>query len=149
MKKTTVLMILIIGVLIAYFAWEGGWGRDQFQSLFSGDRKAIDEMALSFMEDIQYKDFKKAAAYHHPDVQKKVNIAKMIRRLFKIKPELLDLMEYRIVETSLDSSNRRGRVKVKARVHVLNTKKIKNPELILYFHKKSDAWFMELQSSLK
>ena len=38
---------------------------------------------------------------------------------------------------------------MKAKVNVLNSGKIKNPEFILYFKKEGDAWFMELESSLR
>ncbi len=33
-------------------------------------------------------------------------------------------------------------------MHVLNTDEIRNPEAILYYHKKDGNWYMELESSL-
>ncbi|MFC1859287.1 hypothetical protein ACFL9U_14855 [Thermodesulfobacteriota bacterium] len=149
MKKSTVAFILVILALGAYFAYDSQWGKSLMLGVFSKDRDTLNQMSLSFMEDIKFKDFKKAATYHHPEDQKKQNIPKLIERLFKIKPEFLDIMEYNILETSLDSSRKRGRVKLKAKVNVLNSNKIKNPELILYFHNKNGKWYMELESSLK
>ncbi|MCP4107133.1 MAG: hypothetical protein GY749_16595 [Desulfobacteraceae bacterium] len=149
MKKSTVAFILILLLAGGYFAYDSQWGRSFILGLFSEDKKILADMALSFLEDIKFKDFKKAASYHHPEDQKKADIPKLIERLFKIKPELMDIMEYNILETSLDSSKTRARIKVKAKVHILNSDKIKDPEMMLFFHKKEEKWYMELESSLK
>lgn len=149
MKKSTIAFIIVILTLTGYFAYDAQWGRTLLIGLFSEDRKILEQMSLSFLEDIKYKDFKSAATYHHPENQKQANIPKLIERLFKVKPELLDIMEYEILETTLDSSKKRGRVKLKAKVNLLNTNKIKNPEMILYYHKKDEKWYMELESSLR
>ena len=149
MKKSTVAFILVIMAIGGYFAYDAQWGRSFFLGLFSEDQKTLREMALSFLEDIKFKDFEKAATYHNLEDQKKVNIPHLIERIFKIKPEFLDIMDYEILDTSLDSSKKRGRVKVKAKIHMLNSDKIKQPELILYFHNKDGKWYMELESSLK
>ncbi len=149
MKKTTMAFIILLLVLGAYFAYDAKWGKSVFLKFYSEDLNTINRISLSFMEDIRFKDFKKAASYHNEDDRKKVNIAKKIEKLFRIKPELLDIMEYEVMESSLDSTKKRGRVKLKAKVHVLNLDKIKNVELILYYKKKDGAWYMELESSLK
>ena len=149
MKKSTVAFIILILILGGYFAYDAQWGRSFFLGLFSEDKKIINDHALSFMEDIKFKDFEKAATYHSPNDQKKVNIPQLIEKLFKIKPELLDIMDYKILETSLDSSKKRGRVKINTKVHTLNSGEIKRPEMILYFHNKTGKWFMELESSLR
>ena len=149
MKKSTIALILVILALGGYFAYDAQWGRSFFLGLFSEDQKILRETSLSFMEDIKFKDFQKAATYHSPQDQKKVNIPKLIERMFKVKPELLDVMNYQILDTSLDSSKKRGRVKVKAKVNLLNSDKIRQPEMILYFHNKDGRWYMELESSLK
>jgi len=149
MKKTTMAFFLVILLLAGFFAYNAEWGKSIFRSFLSEDLKIIREISLSFMEDIRFKDFDKAASYHHPEDQKKVNIPRLIQRIFKIKPELLDIMEYEILDATLDSTGDRGRVKLKAKVQLLNSDKIKSPEMILYFHKKNGKWYMELQSSLK
>lgn len=149
MKKSTVAFVIVILALAAYFAFDAKWGRSVLIGLFSEDLKIIEKMSLSFLEDIKFKDFENAASYHHPDDREKTNIPRLIERLFKVKPELLDIMEYEILETSLDSTKKRGRVKLKAKVNLLNSDKIKTPEMILYYHKKDEKWYMELESSLK
>lgn len=149
MKKSTIAFFLVILALGGYFVYDAQWGRSFFLGLFSEDQKIFSKLALSFMEDIKFKDFEKAATYHSPEDQEKVNIPQLIERLFRVKPELLDIMEYQVLDTSMDSSKKRGRVKIKAKVHMLNSDKIEQPEMILYFHHKNGKWFMELESSLR
>lgn len=149
MKKSNIAFILVIAALGGYFALDANWGQSLFQSFLSKDIKMLSEMSLSFMEDLKFKDFENASTYHHPDDQDKVDIPKLIERMFKIKPEFLDVMEYNILDANLDSTKKRGRVKLSAKVHLLNSDKIKNPETILYFHNREGKWYMELESSLK
>jgi len=149
MKKSTVAFVLVLLILAAYIAYDTQKGRSFFLGIFSHEEAKLNDAVLSFMEDIKFKDFKKAATYHSPEDQKTVNIPRLLEDLFKVKPEFLDIMAYSILDTSLDSTKTRGRVKVKAKVHLLNSDEIRNPEVIFYFHKKGGAWFMELESSLR
>jgi hypothetical protein len=149
MKKSTIAFVLVLGALAAFFAFDSRKEGLSLLRFLSGDLKTIEKMTVSFMEDIQFKDFDRAATYHHPDDQNKQDIPKLIERLFQIKPELLDIMEYKILDTSLDSSGNRGRVKVKTKVHRLNTDDFRNVELMFYYHKKDETWYMELESSLR
>ena len=150
MKRSSLLFLTVILALCAWFASDAQWGRPLFTRLFSGELSALGESSLSFMEDLRFKDFEKAASYHHPEDREKVDIPRLIERLFKIKPEFLDIMDYRILDSALDSSGTRARVKVKAKVHVLNRDDIREPEFILYYHKDPDGnWYMELESSLR
>lgn len=149
MKKSTVALILVILCLGGYFALDSKMTRNLFFGLFSEDLKIVRETSLSFMEDIKFKDFVKAATYHSPKDQESVDIPKLIERIFKVKPEFLDIIDYEILDTSIDSSGNRARVKLQSRIHLLNSDKIETPELILYYHKKSGRWYMELESSLR
>jgi hypothetical protein len=149
MKKSTVAFVLVAFAVGGYILYDSQWGRSVLMGFFSEDLARIEEISLAFMEDIKFKDFNKAASYHSPEDQEKVDIPKLMERLFKIKPELLDVMEYTILDSTLDSTGTRGRVKMKAKVNVLNSGKIKNPEFILYYKKEGDEWFMELESSLR
>jgi hypothetical protein len=149
MKKSTVAFVLVALAVGGYILYDSQWGRSVLMGFFSEDLARIEEISLAFMEDIEFKDFNKAASYHSPEDQEEVDIPKLMERLFKIKPELLDVMEYTILDSTLDSSGTRGRVKMKAKVNVLNSGKIKNPEFILYYKKEGDEWFMELESSLR
>jgi len=149
MKKSTVAFVLVALAVGGYILYDSQWGRSVLMGIFSEDLARIEEISLAFMEDIEFKDFNKAASYHSPEDQEKVDIPKLMERLFKIKPEFLDVMEYTILDSTLDSTGTRGRVKMKAKVNVLNSGKIKNPEFILYYKKEGEAWFMELESSLR
>ena len=149
MKKTTVAFILVLLLLGGYFAFDTKWGKAFFEGIFSGESAIVNRMSMSFLEDIRFKDYENAASYHHPEDREKTDIPKLIKKKFRIKPELLDIMDYRILETTLDSSGTRARVKMKAKTHLLNTDKIKHAEFILYYYKRDEAWYMELESSLK
>lgn len=149
MKKSNIAFAFVLLVVGGYFLFASDRGRTLMRDLFSSDRKTIDRISLSFMEDIKFKDFNKAASYHHPEDRAKADIPGRIERLFKIKPELLDIMDYRVLETTLDASGNRGRVKLSAKVSLLNQDRIEQPEMILYYQKRDGAWFMELDSSLE
>ena len=149
MKKSTVSFVLVLLILGAYILYDTQKGQSFFLGLFSKDKGIMSDIVLSFMEDIKFKDFEKAATYHTPEDQKNVDIPRLLERLFRVKPEFLDIMEYNILDTSIDSTRKRGRVKLKAKVKLLNSDEIRNPEVIFYFHKKAGKWYMELESSLK
>lgn len=116
-----------------------------------GDLGALRRTSLTFWEDIQFKDFEHAASYHSPDKQETVDIPFLIQRLFAVKPEALDIMSYEIVLADIDSTGNRGRVKTRVKVKILIDEKIRERELMLYFHRADAAspWFMELEDSLR
>ena len=149
MKRSTLLLALVLLGIFLFLARDARLGGDLFSGLFSGELTELSKRSLSFMEDLRFKDFEKAASYHRPEDRERADIPRLIERLFKIKPEFLDIMDYQVLDSSLDSSGRRARVKLKAKVHLLNSDEIREPEFILYYH-KDDAgqWYMELESSL-
>lgn len=116
-----------------------------------GDRGLLRRTALSFWEDIQFKDYAQAAAYHAPDVQASVDIPFLIQRIFLQKPELLDIMEVEVVLVDLDSSGRRARVKTRLKVKDLALERIAEREILLYFFRDDPAapWHMRLEDSLR
>ncbi len=87
---------------------------------FNQDRRIVRELSSSFMEDIQFKDFRSSALYHHELEQDRVDIGRSIESLFKVRPEMLDILDFRIVRSEVDSTNRRARVLVNTRVKRLN-----------------------------
>ena len=115
----------------------------------SADRALLAQLSLKFMEDLRFKDFHHAASYHSAEDRKKVNIPAKIEQWFAVKPEQLDIMRYEILRTDIDSTGRRGRVKIKTVLKILNTTEIREPELMLYWFKDpTEGWIMELESSL-
>jgi hypothetical protein len=115
------------------------------------DSAKLRQLTRSFLEDVQFKDFDRAASYHAPDEQKTVDIPYLLERLFLIKPEQLDIMEYEILFARIDSTGLRGRVKSRVKIKDLVRKKIQNRELMLYYHRASPQapWYMKLETSLR
>jgi hypothetical protein len=109
------------------------------------------QLCTSYWEDIQFKDFKKAAQYHDPSVQEAVDIPYLLERTFLQKPEFLDLMEYEVVFVDIDSTGLRGRARTRVRIKDLMQEKVRDQEVMLYFKRKSTAepWYMDLETSLR
>ncbi len=153
MKKVLWLLgfLLVVGggyVAAAHFS---GGAYPTLGLPLGGDRGFLRRAALAFWEDIQFKDFVKAASYHAPEVQGSVDIPYLIERLFGIKPEMLDVMEYEVVLADVDSTGLRARVKTRIKVKILVDGSLAEREVMLYFHRSTpDApWYMELESSLR
>jgi hypothetical protein len=151
-KAVTALLVLalLLGGYLAVAHISGG----AFSTLglaLGGDRAALRRVALSFLEDIQFKDFESAASYHAPDIRDNVDIPFIIQRLFTVKPEALDIMDYDVVFAEIDSGGLRARVKVRVKVKLLLNALINEREVILYFERDSvdDPWYMKLEDSLR
>lgn len=116
-----------------------------------GDLGELRRTSMTFWEDIQFKDFDHAASYHSVEKQQSVDIPFLIQRLFAVKPEALDVMTYEVVLAHIDSTGNRGRVKTRVKVKVLLDEKIRERELMLYFHREDalSPWYMELEDSLR
>lgn len=116
----------------------------------SGDRSVLAEKSIAFFEDLQFKDFDKAAEYHSPEDQESVNIPRLIERIFVIKPELLDIESYKVERIHIDRSGNRARVFMSVFFKVLNTGREAERDIILYYYKDHrDYWYMKLESSLR
>jgi len=150
-KKILILFVLLILCAFAAFVISGrASGGEGIGTGSSADRGALSQIALKFMEDLRFKDFQHAASYHSTEDRKKVNIPQLIEHWFQVKPETLDIMRYEILKVDIDSTGKRGRVKVKTVLKILNANEIKEPELMLYFFKDpTEGWIMELESSLQ
>lgn len=117
MRKITLLTIVVIVALAA-----GGYL--YLTNPFDPHRTQIEDRSEQFMEDIQFKDFHSSAKYHHRLEQRRVDIGKAIEELFLVDPELLDIMDYRITRSQIDSSGTRGRVLVNTRFRPLKPEAI-------------------------
>ena len=153
MKKSLILtlsVLLLAGGYVTGAHYSGGaW--PTFGLPIGGPEAMLRQTALSFWEDIQFKDFNNAARYHDPSTQDEVDIPFLLERLFAVKPELLDVMEYEVVFADVDSSGLRARVKTRIKVKELARGKIREQEIILYFQRKDPGsdWYMVLESSLR
>ncbi len=147
------LLFALIVIVAAYFGavhFSGG-AFYSFGLPLGGERAQLRQLASSFIEDIQFKDFDKAASYHEPDIATRVDIPYLLQRLFLQKPETLDIMSYELVLCELDSSELRGRVKVNIKVKNLLDGKIRKQDLMLFFYRKDtqSPWYMKLEDSLR
>lgn len=116
-----------------------------------GDTAKLRALSRQFIEDIQFKDFNKAASYHAPDERDTVDIPFLLERLFVLKPEQLDIIEHEILLAEVDSTGLRGRTKSRVKAKDLLREKLLDRELMLYFYRanKEAPWFMRLESSLR
>ncbi|MCP4503247.1 MAG: hypothetical protein GY822_25195 [Deltaproteobacteria bacterium] len=153
MKKGLILFVvfaLLGGGYLAVAHLSGG----AFSTLglaLGGERGVVRRMAMKFMEDIQFKDFERAASYHAPNLRESVDIPFLIWRLFRVKPEALDFMNYEVVLADMDKSELRARVKLRNRVKILIDGRIEEKEMMLYFERadKKSPWYMKLEDSLR
>lgn len=116
-----------------------------------GDEGQLRRITMRFLEDLQFKDYAKAATYHAPDLQKTVDIPYLLHRLFRSPPELLDIMEYEVLWVDLDSSGERARVRTRVKAKHLPTDNIQEANIMLYFNRDTayDPWYMILEDSLR
>ncbi len=116
-----------------------------------GDRGILRRISMDFMEDIQFKDFVSAASYHAPELMETVDIPFLLQRLFQVRPEALDVMDYEVVLAEIDSSGLRARIRMRVRAKLLLDERIEEREFILYFYRDSvnEPWYMRLEDSLR
>ena len=153
MKKVLMLVLTLVVLSGGYLtvAHVSGGAFWTLGLALGGDRGALRRLALDFLEDIQFKDFLSAASYHAPDLIDSVDIPFLLQRLFAVKPEALDIMDFDIVFADIDSSDLRARVKVRVKAKLLVNEVIEERELVLYFYRDSvdDPWYMKLEDSLR
>lgn len=159
MSKTWIVLVLVLAV-----AGGGLWLlRSPLGVSIGGvevggaEREWLADRSVDFVEDLQFKDFKKASAYHLAETQAARDIPELIRRIFLVKHEQLDIIDYRVLDVDLDRSKRRARVRMIINYRVLGDRATRESpsaqrdvELLLYwFKQESDTWAMELESSLR
>ena len=153
MKKVLTVLLLVAALLGGYLAVAhvSGGAFSTLGLALGGDRGALRRIALNFLEDVQFKDFVSAAGYHAPELIESVDIPFLLQRLFAVRPEALDLMDFDVVFADLDSSGLRARVKVRLKGKLLLDERMEERELILYFYRDSldDPWYMKLEDSLR
>lgn len=131
MSKTTVITLIVVVAL--------GIGAYLFNNnpLTMGSAGLVEKLASSFMEDLQFKDFRSTQLYSHGLDKDRVDIGKAIERLFLTKPEFLDILDYKIVRTELDDSGKRAKIVIRTRFKILNKdKKPREGYWILYWIKR-------------
>lgn len=132
MRKTTIvtfITLLVLGVGAYIFL------ADPLHIVRGGGD--IDGLAKAFLEDLQFKDFRQSAQYHHSLERDRLDIGRAIERIFLLKPELIDIQDYRIIKSEIDSNGTRGRTLVRTRFKRLNiAKESEDKDIVLYWIKR-------------
>ncbi len=130
MRKTTWLTLVVIAVC-------GAGLYAVVVRPFNSEVRMVRELSRSFLEDLQFKDFRSSALYHHPLDQERIDIGRAIEELFMVKPELLDIMDFRVSRAELDSKGKRARVVMTTRFKLLNKEKEpREADIVLYWIKR-------------
>lgn len=151
MKKVILIFILLVGLAMAllYLSHPSSTVTSTITQATSSDVRELRKLSTDFLEDLQFKDFTKAAAYHSEADRGKVDIPKLIERMFAVKPEFMDILRYELKKVEIDRSGDRAKVKTQTVIKLLNTKEIKEPEVMLYWRRDpKEGWVMKLESSL-
>jgi hypothetical protein len=153
MRKSVWILVAILalaGTVVAAFHFVGRLPTAMAR-LLGDDRAALINATVDFLDDLKFKDFQNAASYHAPDLQDTVDIPFLIQRVFAIKPELLEVLDYEVLYADIDDGGNRARVKTRTRVKALNDGTIKDVEVIYYFSRKVEGapWYMKLEDSLR
>lgn len=146
----------LIGLFAAVLVGAGGlWLIES--PLGRSETAWLAERSIDFVEDLQFKDFAKASTYHLPETQKARDIPELIRSVFLVRHEQLDIVDYKVLEVDLDRSKTRARVRVLVNYRLLGDRSTRESpqaqrdvEMLLYWFKQaSGVWAMELESSLR
>ncbi|MBI4816295.1 MAG: hypothetical protein HY791_08555 [Deltaproteobacteria bacterium] len=150
-----VLLFTVVGILVVVGIWVlVSSGVTVGSREVGGSKKAwIEKETLAFVEDLQFKDFDRAASHHLIQKKDKRDVAKMIHDVFKIKHELLDIHSYRVVQSDMDDSGRRARVRVNVQFSVLGPADVRDDpkshqdvDMMFYWFEQDDGtWGMELR----
>jgi hypothetical protein len=140
-KKVGLALVvaLLVGIIVL-----GGAGH-LVRRAMSPDYAELDRLAHAFLEDLKFKDFADAAKYHAFADQAKVDIPRLIENTFAVKPEVLNIRDFRVTGVDLDDSGTRARTFFRSTCEILNTAHDDKPneekqvEGILYWHKLAAA----------
>lgn len=142
MQKWLFCFVVLVGATAAGYLILGG-----YTPLYASDTKILREKTYRFWECIKFKSFDQAAAFDR--AQDKQTTAKLIERIFRIKPENLDIQTVDVIHADLDRTGRLGRTKTRITGEVLNPKKLVEVEVMLFWEKEGEAWWLKLESSLR
>ena len=148
MKKFLLLLFLGLMAVIYLESTRFGINLGGISLVLDENRNMLEQKAKGFLQDIQFKDFKHAANFHHPDDQKKADISKKIEKKFLVKPELLDIRHFEIIRIDVSDEGNRAKAISTVTVTFLGNRQTKDFEVVLYWKKINKEWFLDLESSL-
>jgi hypothetical protein len=151
-KSAIVLVLALLGAGAALFLLS-----QPVPLLGYQDASFLRDRTVDFLEDLKFKDFAKASTYHLPETQQARDIPELIRRVFAVKHELLDIQRWEILGVEFDRKENRSRVRALVFYRLLGDKVVRDNannqrevEMLFYWFKQKDgSWAMELESSLR
>lgn len=150
MKKGLIIVaiVLVLGLIVLLCGDPHGLKIGGLRLLsFSRDPAILFDKANRWLECIQFKEFEEAGAMSVPEDRGKANVPKLIWEMFKIKHEQLDIQEWDRVMVHVDSSGTLGRTKTRSTVKLLNTEEVRPVELMLYWKKQNEEWYLDIRRS--
>lgn len=114
-----------------------------------GDKGELRSKTIRFFECLKFKEFVEAADYHNEEDRQDADIPRMIENLFRIPPEYLDIQDISLMFVEIDSSGVLAKTKTRCHAKELNTGAENDHEVILYWKKEREEWFLKLKSSLE
>ena len=148
MKKAVLVVVVVLALVLYASSTKYGITLGNFHYSFAPGKDIVHQQMMKFIQNIQFKDFKDAASYHTDKDQAEKDIPRLIEKRFIVKPELLDIKTFDVLGVELNSDGTRAKVRTQWHVKLLNSDKTKDVDIIFYWHKINDKWFMDLQSSL-
>ena len=142
MKKWIFLIFVVLAAAVGGYAIHGG-----YTPLLHSDKKVIRDQTRRFWEFVRFKSFDQAAEFDHDE--DKETTARLIERIFRIKPENLDIQRVDVVSVEIDATGDLARSKTRLEGEMLNPKKAKTIEVMLFWRREGDAWMLRLRSSLE
>jgi len=150
MKKIGIALIVVVGIAAAALAMANRYGVElgPYELALNRDKKALHDNMVGFLEAMQFKDFDKAGNYHNEEDRSKRNLAELIESKFYVKPEQLNIMDFRIDRLWISEAGDRGRCLTTNTVRKLNTDEVRDIEAMFYWAKENGEWYLKLESSL-
>ncbi|MGD8237100.1 MAG: hypothetical protein PVH68_00990 [Armatimonadota bacterium] len=150
MKRIGIALVLVIGIAAAALAVAGRYGVEigPYELALGRDKKSLHDNMVGFLEAVQFKDFDTAANYHNDEDSAERDIAQLIESKFLVKPEQLNIMDFRIDRVWTTRSGDRGRCLTTSTVRKLNTEEVRDIEAMFYWAKENGEWYLKLESSL-
>lgn len=142
MRKIAVMLVVLLGCAAAGVAVLGG-----YTPLYTSDKKVLRDQTRQFWEYVKFKSFDRAAEFDENEDTEET--ARLIERIFRIKPENLDLREIDVLYAEIDGSGELARTKTRLDGAVLNPAAEKTLEVMLFWERRDEKWWLKLRSSLE
>jgi hypothetical protein len=147
-KKWILLVVVGLGVALYFGSDRYAVGIGPWRVPLDPDRSRLHEATCEFLRSIQFKDFTRASTLHTDADRAKRDLPQLIEKKFAVPPELLDIRHFEVVRIDVWPEGNRAKSVNAVTVKLLNSKEIRDVELVLYWKKNEGRWYMDLQSSL-